>query len=256
MKRISLIFVILALAFSQALANDSNVLKFRIGAFSSQSGMPSYKSLGLERNTAFKSDEAGYYIVQFSGPWSENRKGQLVKAGAKVFDYIPDNARVVKMTPVVKAQVEKMTGVIFIGYLQPAFRIHPDLLSPPAKYSEDKPGRILLDIAAFERDEAGQIEEKISAVAGVTIEQTGGGIVKISVPVDRAAEIAKLAASFPEVYWVERYYQPVLHNAWSRWINQSRDTTGMGSSSGTWLSKLRILTADDSTKMPIYRRGR
>ncbi|HTY09098.1 MAG TPA: S8 family serine peptidase, partial [Candidatus Edwardsbacteria bacterium] len=42
---------------------------------------------------------------------------------------------------------------------------------------------------------------------------------------------------------------------WSRWINQSRDTSGMGSSSGTWLAKLRLKSHDDSLKMPLYAHG-
>ena len=255
MKRILFVLTAAALAVSAAWAADSGLLKFRIGAFSGRDGMPSYKHLGLERTDPVKSDEPAYYLVQFSGPVSQFERAALAKAGAKVFDYIPNNAHIVKMTPGAKSAVEKLPGVVLTGYYQPAFRIHPDLLSPPAKYPEDKAGRILLNVAVFERDDAKRVEERLAALAGVAIERTGGGIVKISAPEDLAVQTAKQAAGFPEVYWVERYYQPVLHNAWSRWINQSRDTTGMGSSNTTWQSKLRIQTADDSLKMPMYRRG-
>lgn len=255
MKRILFTMAAATLAVSAAWAADSGLLKFRIGAFPGRDGMPSYQHLGLERSEPVKSDEPAYYLVQFSGPVSQADRAALARAGGKVFDYIPDHAHIVKMRPGARAAVEKLPGVVLAGYYQPAFRIHPDLLSMPAKYSEDKPGRILLDVAVFEREDAGMIEERLAAIKDVTIAQTGGGIVKVSAPEGRAVEIAKQAAHYPEVYWVERYYQPVLHNAWSRWINQSRDTTGMGSSNTTWQSKLRIQTADDSLKMPIYRRG-
>ncbi len=237
-------------------AGGQDVVKFRIGHFSTDKGMPSYKALGLERVDAVKADEEAYYLVQFSGPMQDSWRGELKAKGIRLMDdYIPNHAWVVKMKGEAKAGIEKLPFVRFVGYYQPAFRISPDLLSPPAKYSEDKEGRILLNVALFKGEDPSVVEKRLASRMGVRIEQTGGGIVKISVPEDLAVEVAREAANYPETYWVERYYQPVLHNAWSRWINQSRDTTGMGSSSTTWKSKLRIKSADDSLKLPIYSRG-
>lgn len=244
------------LAAGLGAATDPTVIKFRIGAFSTDRGMPSYKNIGLERTGPVEADEEAYYLVQFTGPMQDTWRREIVALGGRIMDdYIPNNAWVVKLKGQAITKLEKLPQVRFMGYFQPAFRISPDLLAPPSRYSEDRDGRIILQVAVFKGEDASAVEKRLASRLGVKIEQTGGGIVKVSVQEDLAVEIAKEAAHYPEVYWVERYYQPVLHNAWSRWINQSRDTTGMGSSGTTWKSKLRIKSADDSLKMPMYSRG-
>ncbi|MBI5804532.1 S8 family serine peptidase, partial [candidate division TA06 bacterium] len=253
MKRALSVIFILVLAVSQALATDPSVLKMRIGAFSTKSGMPSYKNLGLERTA--KADGPDYYIVQFTGPVLDAWRDQVVRAGGKVFDYLPNYAHIVKMTPQVKAVVEKMPMVQFVGYNQPAFRISPKLLEAPTPYSLDEPGRIMLNIVTFEVADAKPVRERITAKKEVRYLQHGENIVQVSIPADQSIEIAKEIANYPEVYWVERYFQPTLHNAWSRWINQSLDSTGMRAAADSWKSKLTNNTADDSLKMPIYKRG-
>lgn len=115
MKRVLSAIFILALACSQALATDPSVLKFRIGAFSTKSGMPSYKNLGLDRSAAVKSGEAAYYLVQFAGPVEENWRDMVKAKGCKVFDYIPNYAHVVKMTPEQAEQVKQLAQVAFVG---------------------------------------------------------------------------------------------------------------------------------------------
>lgn len=253
MKRVLSAIFILVLTVSQALATDPSVLKMRIGAFSTRSGMPSYKNLGLERTA--KADGPDYYIVQFNGPVLDAWRDQVVQAGGKVFDYLPNYAHIVKMTPAVKAVVEKMPMVQFVGYNQPAFRISPKLLEAPTPYSLDEPGRIMLNIVTFEVADAKAVRERITAKKDVRYLQHGENIVQISIPADRSVEIAKEVASYPEVSWVERYYQPTLHNAWSRWINQSLDSLKMVYAADSWKPALTMSTANDSTVMPIYKRG-
>ena len=253
MKRVLSAMVILVLAVSQALATDPSVLKMRIGAFSTKSGMPSYKNLGLERTA--KADGPDYYIVQFTGPVLDAWRDQVVKAGGKVFDYLPNYAHIVKMTPAVKAVVEKMPMVQFVGYNQPAFRISPSLLSSPEQFPLDDPGMILLKILTFEVADAKPVMNRLLAKQGVSYDRHAENVIRIWVPIDQAIEIAKEIANYPEVYWVERYGRPSLHNAWSRWINQSLDTLNMKAAADSWKSALTMSSALDSTVMPIYKRG-
>jgi len=253
MKRVLSALFVLVLTVSQALATDPSVLKMRIGAFSTKNGMPSYKNLGLERSA--KADGPDYYIVQFTGPVLDSWRDQVTQAGGKVFDYLPNYAHIVRMTPQVKAVVEKMPMVQFVGYHQPAFRISPKLLETPAPDPLDEPGRIMLQIATFEVSDAKTVMDRLLSKKGVGYDRYGENIIRISIPADQSIEIAKEIANYPEVYWVERYCRPTINNAWSRWINQSLDSLKMIYAADSWKPALTMSTATDSTVMPIYKRG-
>jgi len=256
-KRMFATLVLVLLAANFALATDPTVLKFRIGSFSTLQGMPSYKAMGLERSEAVKADESAYYIVQFSQTPDDQIRNAIERAGGKVFDYIPNNAHVVKMNSASKAGLEKMGLVQFIGYYQPAFRINPSLLENQTSLDNEESGRIELNVLTFEVSDRTVVKDRLLKDTDVRFlqEDQNGRMFQVSIPSARSVDICKTIANYSEVRWVERKYPVVLHNAWSRWINQSRDTTGMGSSAGTWYPKLRLKSADDSTKMPIYRKG-
>jgi hypothetical protein len=247
-----------AVLLATAAAADQSVLKFRIGAFSTDRGMPSYKEVGLERLEAVKSGEEAYYIVQFHRPPDDGLRALVESFGGKVFDYIPNCAHVVRMAPERRVELEKAGFVRFLAYYQPAFRISPDLLAAQSSAPEEEPGTVKLTVITFEVADRAPVRDRLLAEepdVRFFQEDAIGRIFQVTVPEGRASEIARKIAHFTEVQWVERLWPSVLHNAWSRWINQSRDTTGMGSSNSTWQSKLRIKSADDSLKMPIYRRG-
>ncbi len=253
-KKFFLVLITLLLLTSWATASDPTVLKFKIGHFSTANGMPSYAKLGLER--APKSTEADWYIVQFIGPVNDAWRSEVRRAGGKIHnDYIPNYGQVVKMNGDVKGKIEKLPFVQFVGYYQPAFRINPDLLNAPGFYAPDEPGKIMLQIATFEESDAKAVLEKLLSKKDIGYDRHGENYIRISIPSDQSIEIAKEIANYPEVFWVERYYQPVLHNAWSRWINQSLDTLKMVYAADSWKSALTISTASDSAVMPIYKKG-
>jgi hypothetical protein len=258
MKRALSAIFILVLAVSQALASDPSVIKMRIGAFSTRSGMPSYKNLGLERSEAVKSGEQAYYIVQFDRNPDDNLRSAVERAGGRVFDYLPSNAHVVKMNLEAKAELERTGLAGFVGYFQPAFRVSPDLLEPQKSHPKEEQGRIELNVLTFEVADRVPVRERLLAAKAGSVflnEDQEGRMFQVSIPADQAVEISKALANYPEVRWVERKFPVELHNAWTRWINQSRDTTGMKTGTYAWYAKLRIKSADDSLKMPLYRRG-
>jgi hypothetical protein len=245
---------ILLLFLGTALALGGNILKFKIGSFNTTKGMPSYLKLGLERNPNYT--ESDWYIVQFAGPIEDAWRNEIKALGGKVHeDYIPDFGQIIKMNGEIKEKIEKLPFINFIGYYQPAFRINPNLLEEPNHYSEDEPGRIMLLIAAFEESDETSLQKRLAAKSSVLVDGQGGKYLRISIPSDEAVEISKEIANYPEVFWVERYYKPVLHNAWSRWINQSLDTLNMKAAADSWKSELTISTHQDSVEMPIYARG-
>lgn len=253
MKRFVIVSLLLAAALGQALAAGHGMIRFKIGSFAPGDELPSYAALGLERLPGVSGAE--WYIVQFAGTPQEAWTREIVRLGGAVSgDYIPDDACLVRMTPAVRAAVERLPQVRFVAFHQPAFRINPDLLAPQTPVKGEPDGRITLRVVAFESGAAGALNDRLAGMEGVSVEKTGATITRISVPADAAVAVAKAIAHDPDVYWVSRQYPAVLHNAWTRWINQSRDSTGMASGS-TWYAKLRIQSADDSLKMPIYARG-
>ena len=72
----------------------------------------------------------GYYIVQFNDVVKQEWKARLEQMGATVGFYVPFNAYVVKMSEEVKAQVESLDHVQYVGIYQPAFKITKFYLSP------------------------------------------------------------------------------------------------------------------------------
>ncbi|MRR09593.1 hypothetical protein EG831_05885, partial [bacterium] len=252
-KRFVIVSLLLAAALGQALAAGHGMIRFKIGSFAPGDELPSYAALGLERLPGATDPE--WYIVQFAGPPQDAWTREIGRLGGTVSgDYIPDDACLVRMTPAVRAAVERLPQVKFVAFHQPAFRINPDLLAPQAPVKGEPDGLITLRVTGFGHRMTEALNARLAKIEGVTVAKTGSASTRITVPADAAVKAAKAIAHDPDVYWVSRQYPPVLHNAWTRWVNQSRDSTGMWSGSA-WYAKLRIQSADDSLKMPIYAHG-
>lgn len=69
------------------------------------------------------------YIVQFTGPIQESYKSALVRAGAEVGDYLPENSYVVRMGDQTKQLVQGLGFVRSIGRYEPAYKVDPALAS-------------------------------------------------------------------------------------------------------------------------------
>jgi hypothetical protein len=70
----------------------------------------------------------GWYIVQFDDAVQEMFKAKLHQLGAEIGTYVPNNAFMVKMSHEVKAQVEGLDFVQYVGIYQPAYKIDGALL--------------------------------------------------------------------------------------------------------------------------------
>ena len=80
-----------------------------------------------------------YYLVQFDGPIMPEWKEELQKIGAKIYQYVPHFAFVVRMNSDMKAKAKGLKHVRWIGLYQPAYKIHPDVY----KKSNDEPVNVL-----------------------------------------------------------------------------------------------------------------
>jgi hypothetical protein len=66
-------------------------------------------------------------LVQFAGPVEQAWKDAVAEAGADVLDYIPDYTFKVRMTPAQAAHVRQQANVAWVGVIQPAYKLNPQL---------------------------------------------------------------------------------------------------------------------------------
>lgn len=230
-----------------------STIKLKIAEFDPKHNVPDFSKQGLQREY-IKSDSE-YYLVQFNGRIMPHHKAELQSLGAEIFDYIPDNAFIVKLT---SSQFEKVKGKSYVRFMQiwqPAYRISPELVNKEqVPLKNEQPGIITLHVSAFWGEDAEELKGMLKAIPDVNVIK-GERIVKIEVPARMARDIAVQIANWPSVYWVERYYPVELHNAWSRWIMDTFDTLNMDNGSGAWYGQFTLSSAADSARMPLYANG-
>lgn len=227
-----------------------SMIRLKVAKFSTDFEPPSFASLGLERMQV--KGDYDYYVVQFNDLARESYKQEIKNLGGEIFDYIPDNAFIVKLSNKSFENLKERKFIKFIQIWQPAYRIAPNLIyekQEPLK--GDLPGRVNLLVAVFSGEDVESFHSKLKSIPDVTI-LAGPMPVRISVPAEKANDIAKFLANQVEVYWVERDYPVELHNAWSRWILQTFDTLNMKAAADSWKSQLTISSSADSLRLPFY----
>ncbi|KGK99794.1 hypothetical protein LI82_00910 [Methanococcoides methylutens] len=119
-------------SYSSATSNDGRYILLKAAQFNTEedvfvSSLTSTESISL-------SGSGEYYIVQFSGSILEEWKQDLRDTGATIFDYVPNNAFIVSMNSSVKAEVESLDSVQWIGLYYPSYRISPSLSSISSEF--------------------------------------------------------------------------------------------------------------------------
>lgn len=101
----------------------------------------SVSSNSIEETVA---DTEQYYIVQFNEPVFKEQKEEITQLGAVLYDYLPDNAFIVKMNPSVRSQVSSLEFVKWIGEYKPSYKYEPaitaaanQLMSEPITETDD-----------------------------------------------------------------------------------------------------------------------
>ncbi|MDD3803813.1 MAG: hypothetical protein PHW02_05440, partial [bacterium] len=235
-------------------ASDSSMLLFKIREFSTDFETPDFAGIGLSKESA--KSESDYYIVQFSSTIMPSHRQDIEKMGGKVFDYIPNNAYIVKMPTSQFNSLSSMKSVKFVQLYQPAYRVSPDLINnEQVSHEKEKQGYIRMLVSAFYGEDPDLFKEKLSLIPNVTVIE-GFMPIRIEVPSDKAKETAVAIANIVETYWVEREYPVELHNAWSRWIMDTFDTLYYkNGTSDSWKSALTLSSANDSLRLRMYSKG-
>lgn len=235
---------------------DSDLIRFDFVSFSSGEGIPQSKVLELDFD-GFARD-FGYYIVQFSVPLDNSVRERVLQAakgtvyGARSFGFIPDNCLVFRLSKGKLDAVRALDEVRWIGEYEPQFRISEMLLDDPNPADDD--GRIRIFVNVFKGDDLDGLIQRITAMGADLVESGSNDFHEyalFSVKPEMEREIALAAVQFEATEWVSRRMPKFPNNDWSRWINQSYNTSGMGSAGSGWYAQMSA----DVTRVPIHRHG-
>jgi len=157
--------------------------------------------MGLSR------ENQAYYIVQFVGPIKEEWKTRVKNAGGKFFDYLPNNAFIVRMDGDSVDTIKGLEEIRWIGLYQPDYKMEPRL-TVKAKTTE---GAITATVQTFEAREVDAVRNRLEEL-GVEILASGanewGGTIRVKIAPSLVSRIINL----PSVKWVEEYIPPKLLN--------------------------------------------
>jgi subtilisin family serine protease len=163
-------------------------------------------SQGLQVMGLSPGDHA-YYIVQFRGPVQEEWKRKVKDVGGAFFDYLPNNAFIVKMRGDTPDAVKGFHEVKWVGLYQPTFKVDPQLSA--TAMGMEKP--ILLTVQTFEPGEIDGLRSSLQNLGGKIVASGGnkwGGTIRVSIAPSSVSRIINL----PSVKWVEEYTPPTLFN--------------------------------------------
>ncbi len=153
-----------------------------------------------------------YYLVHIRGPVYADMTAQIEAIGAKVIQYIPWNAYIVKMNDGQTTLVQNLPFVNWIGNYEPAYKV--------SALWKDNPTIREMSVILFYDEDIYQVRDQLMNLGCDIIEVSVTEfykIIKVSVDQSRLSAIAQL----PSVYYVEPYIQPVALNNDAQWVCQS-----------------------------------
>ncbi|MHC1575961.1 MAG: S8 family serine peptidase, partial [Methanosarcinaceae archaeon] len=210
-KYLMLIFLSLLIVFSvsttasevpQAADLDSgNAILLKITQFDTSMQPQVLETSSLEISST-PEDTEEYYIVQFKDHVAEEWKQDIRDSGAVIFNYVPNNAFIIRMAPSVKAEVESFDHVQWIGLYHPVYRVSPALSS--VTMTGDQQDIIVM---LFDANDNARIMTDIMDIGGEILDN-GDSILRIRIDGTKIPDIAAMNG----VSWVEMYIQPVILN--------------------------------------------
>ncbi|UGV41648.1 S8 family serine peptidase [Methanococcoides orientis] len=187
-------------SYSSATSNDGRYILLKASQFNTEeaafvSSLTSTESISL-------SGDGEYYIVQFSGYILEEWKQDVRDTGATIFDYVPNNAFIVSMNSSVKAEIEILDSVQWIGPYHPSYRISPSLSSISGESDQ-----IEILVILFNAEDNERIFNEIIGQGGEIVDNSGD-LMRVRIDGTKISDIAAIKG----VSWIEEYHQPVILN--------------------------------------------
>lgn len=191
-----------------ARVGDPHYLGINGFAFDTRNGEPQIPA-GL-RLTDYPAGGDGYYLVQFSGPVTEEHKESLMRVGAEIVNYVPSNAFLVRMAHGLRASLEEVQAVQWTGVFQPGYKIVPELTF--------EAGIVEAQIITFNPNGVNAVLELLPERRVIyTCEGEDFGRVDARVTYEQVVEVAGLA----DVSFIQPREVPEVQNRRMQWIMQT-----------------------------------
>lgn len=161
------------------------------------------------------SDASQYYIVQAKTPWKLEWRDQIEFVGAKTYDYLPNNAFVVKADATVIGKIRDLSFVRWIGAYHPAYRISTDL--------DGATGIGLIEVLTFDRADVGRVATFIAKSGGEIVGFSDTSIKGLLGRVQAVvgASMIPALARIEGVSYVAQYQMPTVVNDMARKVTQN-----------------------------------
>jgi len=174
--------------------------------------------------------DSGVFIVQFDRKIRPALLAEVRSTGARLLGYVPDRGYLVALRPNVAAAVRAIPGVRWLGPVQPAWKISPDLGTRPFEDPSRRAGGLLhatLDL--FPGEDPGRIAGEVAAT-GVEVLHAGrvgdASRLRVRARLDQLEALAWNEA----VAWIEEVGEITDRNNATRWVVQ----TDVPSSTTIW----------------------
>jgi len=164
-------------------------------------------------------DTWGIYLVQSSGPVTEEWKAGLENAGAVLYGAVPECAFLAGLAPEALARAAELPGTAWIGPFHPAYKLAPGI----GELELRTPERIALtDLRLIARvfSEPEIVAERIAALGGRVLEYTDDGFsrrFRAELPEEALIPLARI----PQVWWIEEEPEYFAANSTTCWVVQS-----------------------------------
>ncbi len=156
----------------------------------------------VQSTEVYDKNGSGYYIVELVGPVEEADKQALINSGARIVDYLPDNAFVICIQHRRASTLRKLPCVRWVGKLKPEHKLSPRLLEA------DGPSQYIVEL--FPGHQPGLLQSKARLLGARNVRSALGERSRCHVLADRR-QVEALAGS-EGVAWIEPYVQPRLCN--------------------------------------------
>ncbi len=215
MNRTALTFIcifLILLSTSVAAASDENIIFLKSGNIDTdnppEQNASGQDQIGISSTSEFVHSSETYYIVQFDGHVTQQWKDEVQDAGAEFFDYIPNNAFVLRMNGTEKSLVESLDFVRWTGELKPEYKLSSGLNeyeNQASLASIDTNANLI--VVLFDPEDNTRITKEIEAIGGNIISRSQT-ILRIEISESRIDQLAAING----ICWVENYSEPVLFN--------------------------------------------
>lgn len=160
-----------------------------------------------------------YYLVQLSGPPTEQRKAAVTSAGGDLIAYVPDNTYIVRMTPEIRQALAAAEAVRWIGPFHPAYRVSSSVgrheIRNPERAADP---RLTLMVRVF--DNAASTAQDVRALGAEILEMSDDGFQSVLV-VRADPSLLPSLARLNDVWWIEEKPEFFLLNDQTKWVVQS-----------------------------------